>query len=110
MYPEIPELYDAARSASHASGFPWTDPRSNVTYPPPPCDCGELSLIRRMEHISIDETDPIAHTAFFVLGCPVCRMARAFPESNLALVTPRARRALHLALAADGWWLPWLTP
>lgn len=108
MLPEIPELYDAARRTMHDLGFEWTDPRTNVTYPPPPCSCAHAALVRRVERIEIDEADPIAHTAFHVLGCLTCRMVTAFPESNLALVTPRARRALHLELAAEGWWLPWL--
>lgn len=32
---EVPELYDVAKQASHESGFPWTDPRTGTTYPPP---------------------------------------------------------------------------
>lgn len=36
MIPEDPRLYDAARQACHDCGLPWTDPRSGITYPPPP--------------------------------------------------------------------------
>lgn len=32
---EIPELYDVARKVNHAHGYPWTDPRTGVTYQPP---------------------------------------------------------------------------
>jgi hypothetical protein len=110
--PEIPELYDAARRTMHDLGFEWTDPRTNVTYPPPRAcraagECAVRAILRHVERIAIDDGDPIAHTAFYLLACPTCRIVTAFPESNLALVTPNARRALHLELAAEGWWLPW---
>jgi len=109
MLPEQPELYDVARRTCHDEGFPWTDPRTNVTYPPPrdcPTGCASRILVQHVEHAEIDEADAIAHTAFYLLGCPTCRTVEGFPASNLTLVTPRARRALHLELAADGWWLP----
>lgn len=32
---ENPALYDAARRVCHQFGLPWTDPRTDVTYPPP---------------------------------------------------------------------------
>lgn len=32
---EIPDLYDIAREVNHKHGFPWTDPRTGVTYQPP---------------------------------------------------------------------------
>lgn len=104
---EIPEVYDAARRVSHDLGFSWTDPRTNSTYPAPCFEHTAHLLIRHVERAPIDDADPIAHTAFFLLGCPTCRQVVAFPESNLALMTPRARRALHLELVVDGWWLPW---
>ena len=115
MVDERPELYDAARRTMHDLGFSWTDPRTGVTYPPPPCRscaplglpaCANAELLRHVKRATIDDADPIAHTAFYVLGCRDCRAAIAFPEQNLALVTPRARLALHLELAAEGWWLP----
>jgi hypothetical protein len=81
-----PEVYDAARRC--------------------PTACASRILVQHVEHAEIDEADPIAHTAFYLLACPTCRTVSAFPESNLALATPRARRALHFELAADGWWLP----
>jgi hypothetical protein len=107
--PEHPELYDTARRVSHDLGFAWTDPRTRITYPPPPCatSCRERGLVRTVERAEIDETDPVKHTAFVVLACASCRLVSIFPESNFALVTPRAKRQLHLELAALGWWLPW---
>jgi len=33
---EIQALYDIARDVSHEHGASWTDPRTGVTYPPPP--------------------------------------------------------------------------
>jgi hypothetical protein len=35
VWKEIPALYDIARQVNHDFGFPWTDPRTGVTYPPP---------------------------------------------------------------------------
>lgn len=32
---ENPILYEIARETNHALGFPWTDPRTGVTYPAP---------------------------------------------------------------------------
>lgn len=107
---EIPELYDVARRTCHEVGLAWTDPRTHVTYPPPPCtaagECTHRAIVRHVERAEIDAADPIAHTAFYLLGCAHCRTVTAFPDSNLALVTPRARLALHVDLAAEGWWLP----
>jgi len=105
MTPEIPELYDVARRVTHELGGAWTDPRTNVAYPPPCAECGYRKL-RHCDHVSIDDADPIAHTSFYLLACGVCRTVVAFPVDNLALVTARARRELHLELAARGWWLP----
>jgi hypothetical protein len=108
MYPEIPELYDAARRTMHSLGFAWTDPRTRREYPPPCGAHAERVIVRHVERAAVDDADPVAHTAFYLLGCVACRTVAAFPASNLALITPSARRALHLELARAGWWLPWL--
>ena len=44
---EDPRLYEAAKRATHASGMPWTDPRTGITYGPPPAG-SEVN-----EHLSI---------------------------------------------------------
>jgi len=103
---DIPELYDVARRVCHEAGMEWTDPRTATTYPAPPCACARRSLLRHVERAPIDDADPIAHTAFYLLVCPACRIVTVFPVANLALLTAEARVALHLDLAAQGWWLP----
>ena len=32
---ELPELYEVVRALAHSMGYPWTDPRTLITYPAP---------------------------------------------------------------------------
>ena len=63
----------------------------------------EFITVRQVPHAEIDERDPVAHTAFIVLGCPTCHHVEAFPATNMDLVTPRFMRALADDLERDGW-------
>jgi hypothetical protein len=65
-----------------------------------------LQVVRRVEHAEIDLDDPVTHR---LRGAGLSELPHGdhLPESNFALITPRARRQLHLELAALGWWLPW---
>jgi hypothetical protein len=66
----------------------------------------EWTVIERVTHAEIDEADPLAHTAFAVIGCVNCRTVDLFPVENAALVTPRYLLALRRDLAGRNWCLP----
>jgi hypothetical protein len=63
-------------------------------------------VIERVTHAEIDETDPVAHTGFAVIGCRHCRTVDLFPAENAALVTARYLFDLRLDLARRNWNLP----
>jgi hypothetical protein len=64
------------------------------------CACGGRDVVRYVDHAPVDDTDPIAHTAFYVLGCPQCHRATVFPVQNFTLVTTQAQLTLQRELAA----------
>jgi hypothetical protein len=66
----------------------------------------EWIVVERVNHAEIDAADPVAHTAFAVIGCRRCRTVDLFPVENAALVTRRYFEALRLDLAARNWNLP----
>ncbi len=35
LFTELPELYEVVRALAHSMGYPWTDPRTLITYPAP---------------------------------------------------------------------------
>ena len=35
IHVEVAKLYEITKEVTHSVGFPWTDPRTGVTYPPP---------------------------------------------------------------------------
>jgi hypothetical protein len=53
-----------------------------------------------------DDTDPVAHTRFAILGCTRCRTVDLFPAENAALLTPHSFARLRVYLAHQNWNLP----
>ena len=60
-------------------------------------------VLLRVERAPIDWDDPIAHTGFIVIGCPMCRRASAFPMVNYTQTITPWQQALDGLLAAAGY-------
>jgi hypothetical protein len=69
-----------------------------------PCE-HEDHIIAHIDHARIDDTDPIAHTAFYLMGCVKCHRAIGFPVENCALITESCRAELATFCSVRGYQL-----
>lgn len=54
-------------------------------------------------HAEIVEGDPVQHTSFILLGCPICRRVEYFPSSNAVMCTDRFMARMKDELRDAGW-------
>jgi hypothetical protein len=45
---ELPELYEVVRVLAHSMGYPWTDPRTLITYPAPEQEFQVGDVVRKV--------------------------------------------------------------